>query len=90
MRRIVSMPFRIIKIDKSLTEVEDNPKLMVVLKNTISMIKGMNMEIVVEGVETENLVKLFKELDCEYIQGYYYSKPIPKQDFINYCIENKQ
>ena len=89
MRRIVSMPFRIIKIDKSLTEVEDNPKLMVVLKNTINMIKGMNMEIVVEGVETEKLVQLFKELECEYIQGYYYSKPIPKDEFIEYCMQKR-
>ncbi len=90
MRRIVSMPFRIIKIDKSLTDVEDNPKLMVVLKNTINMIKGMDMEIVVEGVETEDLALLFKELECEYIQGYYYSRPIPKEEFIQYCIKQKQ
>lgn len=90
MRRIVSMPFRIIKIDKSLTEVEGNPKLMVVLKNTINMIKGMNMEIVVEGIETESLVQLFKQLECEYIQGYYYSKPIPKDEFITYCLEKNK
>ncbi len=89
MHRIASMPFRIIKIDRSLTKVEDNPKLMVVLKSAINMIKGMNMEVVVEGVETEYLVKLFKELECEYIQGFYYSKPIPKDEFVKYCMERR-
>ena len=47
------------------------------LKNTIKMLKDMNMHIVVEGVETEGLVKKFTDLNCEYIQGYYYSRPIP-------------
>ena len=48
------------------------------------MIKDMDMKIVVEGVETEELVKYFSHLECEYIQGYYYSKPIPKDDFVTF------
>lgn len=84
MWRIASLPLEIVKLDKSFTDLEDNPKLLIVLKNTVKMIKDMNMKIVVEGIETEQLVEQFSELQCEYIQGYYYSKPIPKQDFINF------
>ena len=82
MWRIASLPLHIVKLDKSFTDVEENPRLLIVLQNTIKMIKDMNMKIVVEGIETEKLVNQFSELQCEYIQGYYYSKPIPKQEFI--------
>lgn len=84
MQRVVSLPFEIIKLDKSFTEIYDNPKLAIVLTNTIRMIKAMDMKIVVEGVETEEMVKLFAKLDCEYIQGYFFSKPIPREDFTKF------
>lgn len=84
MRRIASLPLHIVKLDKSFTSVEENPKLMIVLENTIRMIKDMNMKIVVEGIETENMVRQFSDLECEYIQGYFYSKPIPKTEFIKF------
>ncbi len=88
MRRIASLPFHIVKLDKSFVNEEDNPRLQIVLKNTIKMIKAMNMKIVVEGIETEELVKQFSDLQCEYIQGYYYSKPIPKEEFIVFLEQN--
>lgn len=87
MWRIASLPLHIVKLDKSFTDVEENPRLLIVLQNTIKMIKDMNLKIVVEGIETEKLVHQFSELQCEYIQGYYYSKPIPKQDFIDFIRE---
>jgi EAL domain-containing protein (putative c-di-GMP-specific phosphodiesterase class I) len=82
MKRIASLPLHIVKLDKTFTDIEDNQNLTIVLKNTIRMIKDMNMKIVVEGVETEDLVKKFSDYKCDYIQGYYFSKPIPKEDFI--------
>lgn len=82
MRRIASLPFNIVKLDKSFVNEEKNPRLLIVLENTINMIKSMNMKIVVEGIETESLVKQFSDLQCEYIQGYYYSRPLPKEEFI--------
>lgn len=88
MRRIASLPFHIVKLDKSFVNEEDNPRLQIVLKNTIKMIKAMNMKIVVEGIETESLVAQFSDLQCEYIQGYYYSKPIPKEEFIAFLKQN--
>lgn len=88
MRRIASLPLHIVKLDKSFVNLEENPRLQIVLHNTIKMIKDMNMQIVVEGVETANLVKHFSELQCEYIQGYYYSKPIPKDEFITFIRES--
>lgn len=84
MQRIVKLPFNIIKLDRTFTELYDNPKLGIVLMNTINMIKAMEMKIVVEGVETAEMLKLFSDLECEYIQGYYFSKPIPRSEFVKF------
>lgn len=82
MQRIASLPFRIIKLDKTFTELDNNPNLVIVLENVVKMIKALNMKIVVEGIETQELVERFSEMECEYIQGYYYSKPLPKNELI--------
>lgn len=88
MRRIASLPLHLVKLDKSFANMGENPRLQIVLQNTIQMIKAMNMKIVVEGIETEKLVQQFSDLQCEYIQGYYYSKPIPKEEFIDFIKES--
>lgn len=87
MRRIASMPFHLVKLDKSFTHAEDNPRLQIVLKNIVEMIKAMNMQIVVEGVETEDMVERFAGLQCEYIQGYYYSKPLAEREFVEFLVK---
>ena len=78
------MPLKIVKLDKTFVNINDNPKLLIVVQNTVKMLKAMNMEIVVEGVETAELVERFTLLNCEYIQGFYYSRPLPKNDFVNF------
>ena len=83
-QRVSSLPLKIVKLDRTFVNAEDNPKLTIVLENTVKMLKDMEMQIVVEGVETEQLVKRFTDMECEYIQGYYYSKPIPKKEFIEF------
>ncbi len=88
MQRVASLPLKMVKLDKEFVNHESNPKLLIVLENTIKMIKDMEMEIVAEGIETETLVQRFSDMDCEYIQGYYYSKPIPKNDFIAFITKN--
>lgn len=87
-RRVVSLPLKLIKLDKSFAVLDDNPKMMIVLENTIRMIKDMELEIVVEGVETQELVKRFSDLECDYIQGYYYSKPVPREEFVRLIRES--
>lgn len=82
MLRIASLPFHIVKLDKSFVGGEANAKLLIMLQNTVKMFKAMNMKIVVEGVETDDMVKQFSDMECEYIQGYYYSKPLPREEFV--------
>ncbi len=89
MKRIASLPLSIIKFDRSFTDINSSPKMEIILKNTIKMVKDMNMKIVVEGIETEQLVKHFSDLECEYIQGFYYSKPLPKSEFVKFISDFK-
>lgn len=84
MQRMASLPLKIVKLDKTFANFESNPRLMIVLQNTVKMLKDMDMEIVVEGVETQELVDRFATLECEFIQGYFYSRPIPRDQFIDF------
>lgn len=83
MKRIASMPFAIVKLDKTFADIDTDDKMMKVVKNTISMVKDMNMKIVVEGVETEESLREFSNLGVNYIQGYYFSRPLPQDKFIS-------
>ncbi len=82
MQRVIQLPLKIIKLDKSFVDENNNPKMWIVLKNTVKMLKDMNMEIVVEGVETQEMLDAFSNLKCDFIQGYFFSKPIPRNDFV--------
>ena len=44
----------------------------------------MNKKIVVEGVEEKSKLDKFENLGCDYIQGYYYSRPLPVRDFVEF------
>ena len=83
-KRVIQLPLKIIKLDKTFVDEQDNPKMRVVLKNTVAMLKDMNMEIVVEGIETQEMLDFFTDLQCDFIQGYFFSKPLPKPEFINF------
>ena len=81
-RRVIQLPVKLIKLDKSFVDEDDNPKMWIVLENTIKMLKAMDMEIVVEGIETQEMLDTFTELQCDFIQGYFFSKPVPRKDFV--------
>ena len=83
MRSIFSLDFDVIKIDKSiLWSAEESELGKIILENSVRMIRQMKREILVEGVETEQQIALLTKLSVDYLQGYYFSKPIPKSDFI--------
>jgi len=80
---IFSLDFDVVKIDKSILWAAEKGELgMTILTNSINMIRQMKKKIVVEGVETESQIKLLESLGVDYQQGFYFSKPIPKADFI--------
>lgn len=80
---LMKYPYSIVKIDKSMIWACDtNPKALISLKHTVAMIKDLEMSVLAEGVETEEQKTMLCELGCDYFQGYYYSKPVPQDDFL--------
>ena len=77
------LPIDIVKFDKSLLDsLEINQeKGMIVYKNLTSLIKDLNFKIVSEGVETKEQLEFLEFLNVDYVQGYYFSKPISKEEF---------
>ena len=53
----------------------------------IEMIKALRLEIVLEGIETKEMLDEILKLDIDFIQGYYYSKPVSEIDFVKYVNE---
>ncbi len=89
-KRVVSMPLKIVKLDKSFVDEMNNPRMLIVVENTVKMLKDIDMEIVVEGIETEVMVERFAQLRCDFIQGYYFSKPIPEEKFVEFILSANQ
>jgi EAL domain-containing protein (putative c-di-GMP-specific phosphodiesterase class I)/GGDEF domain-containing protein len=80
---ILKYPFHIVKLDKSMVwSAMEDERAMLALKHTVAMVLDLDMYIVAEGVETEEMVKTLTELGCEYLQGYYFSRPVCEADFL--------
>lgn len=84
-RRIYDMPLKIVKIDKSFISLLENQNMHSILENTIRMLKDINKEVVVEGVEDEKALREFERMKCDYIQGFYFSHPLPEDEFVKFC-----
>ena len=81
----VNMPVRNIKFDYSFTqEFFNNKKIKHVLTGMVDILHKMDMGVVAEGIETEEQVKVMEKMGIEYIQGYYYSKPLPVDEYIEF------
>lgn len=77
-----SLPIDILKIDKDfLLDKRNELNLRNVLELIIRVAHTLGIHVICEGVETEESVKLLRELSCDYGQGYYISKPICAKDF---------
>ncbi|SHI33902.1 EAL domain-containing protein [Pseudobutyrivibrio xylanivorans] len=86
--RLRNTPFINIKLDMSLVwDYCKNPGT--ILPTEIEAFKKCGFEITAEGIETAQMAKIMRDIGCNYLQGYYYSKPIPYEEFIEKCKEQK-
>lgn len=83
--RVLEYPINCIKLDKSIVwSAFHNGDNFVTLKNLIAMFHDVNKKVVAEGVESAEQMDALTGLDCDYLQGYYYSKPINEDEFIRF------
>ena len=87
---IVDMPVKIVKFDRSMTvSYFNNGKAKYVMDAAMHMIHGMELQIVSEGIETEEQLQTMESLNINYIQGFYFSKPLPEQEFLEFLRVHK-
>lgn len=87
---IVEMPVNIVKFDRSMISAYfENGKAKYVMDAAMHMIHGMRLKIVAEGIETQEQYDTMKDLGINYVQGYYFSKPLPAGEFVGF-IQNSR
>ena len=83
-----SMPIDIIKIDKVFVDKADLASDKNIINYIVYLAKRLSVKTIVEGVETKEQADYVRNLKCDVIQGYYYSKPISKEEFEDYFTKN--
>lgn len=84
---IKSLDVNTIKIDKSFVDSIHKKRDAIVVKNLINMIQELGISTIAEGVETIEQVEKLAELGCEDIQGYYYDRPLPKDEYVKRLVK---
>lgn len=83
--KILKFPVKYVKFDKSVIwNSLLNEKCKIVTGNMVRMIQDLNLECVACGIETENLFSVVSGMKFSYFQGYYFAKPIPEEEFVNF------
>jgi EAL domain-containing protein (putative c-di-GMP-specific phosphodiesterase class I) len=81
---LLQLPIDHVKIDKSFVQnLGENPKNKTIVTTIIKMAHNLNLTVTAEGAETIEQVQFLQNNQCDMIQGYYYSKPIPASEFEN-------
>ena len=55
-----------------------------ILEHTVRMMQSIGKQLVVEGAETREVIGALEDMGCDYIQGFYFSRPLPEGDFIRF------
>ena len=82
---VVEMPVSIVKLDMDMSKAFfQTPKAKQVVRAVIGMAHGMGLKVVAEGIETKEEIQTIGQEGIDYIQGYYYSQPLPMGEFLEF------
>ncbi|KNZ40846.1 EAL domain-containing protein [Acetobacterium bakii] len=95
--RMAEVVYDLVKLDKSLIwpcfnekTSEENNKANAILENIIKLLLQLNITIVAEGVETKEMATYLDDRGVTHLQGYYYSKPISEDTYLNFLMDAKE
>lgn len=89
-QRVNRIPLKLIKIDKSMLDEVHTENGRKILEYTVRMMQSIGKRLVVEGAETRDAVEILEGMHCDYIQGFYFSRPLPEGAFIRYIQEQNR
>ena len=85
MNLLLELPWDMVKIDRSFvpigTDDDEDKKRLIMMRSIVSMAVALDIECIAEGVETVQQMLLLKENGCFFIQGYFFDRPLPLQEF---------
>ncbi len=91
LNRLSMIEAHVLKLDKAfLDENERMGKSMIVVSDMVRMAKRLTMKVVAEGVETLSQTQWLKNINCDYAQGYFFSKPLNEELFKEFILSDKQ
>lgn len=80
---VMHLPFKLIKFDRSLIEkISCNTKDKLAVQSMMELFHNIGLRIVAEGVETKEQQEIIQNMGADYIQGFYYARPMPKDDLV--------
>ncbi len=78
---LANLNFDLIKLDKNFCSNQDNEKETLILSMIMKLTKKLKLQVLCEGVETQDYADYLKSIGCDIVQGYLYDKPIPADQF---------
>jgi EAL domain-containing protein (putative c-di-GMP-specific phosphodiesterase class I) len=86
---LAKLPVDVLKLDRSLSiDLEDSPQSVSMVRHMIRMAHELGMVVVAEGIESKGQVMLLRDMQCDFIQGYVFSTPLPEAEFVAYISSN--
>ena len=87
---LITLPINTLKIDRSfIHNVANDPQKSAITQALIQMAHNLNLDVVAEGVETEAELAFLRQHNCNYMQGFLFSRPLPAAEFENLLLTNK-
>jgi EAL domain-containing protein (putative c-di-GMP-specific phosphodiesterase class I) len=85
------LPVGILKVDRSfVSDIDHDEDDRIISKAIINLGHSLNKSIIAEGIETKEQLDMIRQYGCHLIQGYYYAKPMPWDEFVNWCSQFQQ
>ena len=85
------MPVDVLKLDmRFLSKSSDEKRAQTIIRNIIHLSEELSIDSLTEGVETQEQYESLSEMGCKLFQGYYFAKPMPVEDFIEFVNERKK
>jgi len=79
------LPIDVLKLDLKFLELgRDVNRRRTIMQFVVNLAEALNLQVIAEGVETEEQVALLQEMDCRCAQGYFYGRPMPVEEFCTY------
>lgn len=87
---LANLPFSYIKLDKNMVwSYFKSEESKIIMGKTVEMLKLLNYKIIAEGVETKEQADVLSKMNIDYLQGYYYSKPVPGSKLLELVSPNE-